>query len=80
MKLIEVEIKGVTPLMQHRFPEDVLFGLLGVKTEKKKGHYGPFTDIRKNQNVINAGLLQNIKNNLMFIILTVILAITNILI
>ena len=36
MKLIEVEIKGVTPLMQHRFPEDVLFGLLGVKTEKKK--------------------------------------------
>jgi hypothetical protein len=36
MKLFEVEIRGTTPLMQHRFPEDALFALLGAKTEKKK--------------------------------------------
>ena len=36
MKTFEVEITGVTPLLQHRMPEDVLFSLLGAKSEKKK--------------------------------------------
>lgn len=36
MKTVKVKIKGVTPLLQHRFTEDELFGLLGTKTSKKK--------------------------------------------
>jgi hypothetical protein len=36
MKTIKVKIKGITPLLQHRFTEDELFGLLGTKTTKKK--------------------------------------------
>lgn len=36
MKNIKVKIKGVTPLLQHRFTEDELMGLLGAKTEKRK--------------------------------------------
>lgn len=36
MKNIKIVIKGVTPLMQHRFTEDELIKLLGAKTEKKK--------------------------------------------
>lgn len=36
MKKVIVKIKGITPLLQHRMPEDTLFGLLGVKSSKKK--------------------------------------------
>lgn len=36
MKLIEVEIRGTTPLMHHRFTEDALQSLLGAKTRKLK--------------------------------------------
>lgn len=36
MKTYRVEIKGVTPLLQHRMPEEELFALLGAKTQKKK--------------------------------------------
>lgn len=36
MKTIEIEIKGTTPLLQHRMNEDDLFSLLGAKTQKKK--------------------------------------------
>ncbi len=33
---IEVELTGITPLLQHRMTEEQLFGLLGAKSEKKK--------------------------------------------
>lgn len=36
MKTFNVEIKGLTPLMQHRMPEEALFGLLGIKECLKK--------------------------------------------
>lgn len=36
MKTVKVKIKGVTPMLQHRFTEDALFGLLGTKTDTKK--------------------------------------------
>lgn len=36
MKNIKVKIKGVTPLLQHRFTDDELMSLLGGKTAKKK--------------------------------------------
>lgn len=36
MKNIKVKIKGVTPLLQHRFTDEELMGLLGAKTTKKK--------------------------------------------
>lgn len=36
MKTVKVKLKGVTPLLQHRFTEDELFGLLGAKSSKKK--------------------------------------------
>lgn len=36
MKLIEIELTGVTPLLQHKFPDDDLFALLGAKTNRKK--------------------------------------------
>jgi hypothetical protein len=36
MKTVKVKIKGITPLLQHRFTEDELFGLLGAKSTKKK--------------------------------------------
>lgn len=36
MKTFEVEITGITPLMQHRMPEEALLGLLGAKQDKKK--------------------------------------------
>ena len=36
MKRIEVELTGVTPLLQHRMREEELFGLLGTKSKKKK--------------------------------------------
>lgn len=36
MKTIEIEIEGITPLLQHRMTDEQLFGLLGAKTEKKK--------------------------------------------
>lgn len=36
MKRMEIEITGTTPLLQHRMTEEVLFGLLGAKTQKKK--------------------------------------------
>lgn len=36
MKSFTCKIEGITPLLQHRMPEDVLFGLLGAKTERKK--------------------------------------------
>lgn len=36
MKLVEIEITGISPLLQHRMPEDALFALLGSKSEKKK--------------------------------------------
>lgn len=35
MKTFKTKIEGVTPLMQHRMPEETLFGLLGAKTKKK---------------------------------------------
>jgi hypothetical protein len=44
--------------------------IIALKIEKKKGLYGPLLDIRKKVVVINVGLTQNIKNNLMFITLT----------
>lgn len=36
MKNVKVKIKGITPLMHHRFTDEELFGLLGAKTTKKK--------------------------------------------
>lgn len=36
MKRFEIEIKGTTPLLQHRMTEEELFGLLGTKSTKKK--------------------------------------------
>lgn len=36
MKTYEVEITGVTPLLQHRMLEEELFSLLGTKSKKKK--------------------------------------------
>lgn len=36
MKRFELEIKGTTPLLQHRMTEEELFGLLGAKSGKKK--------------------------------------------
>lgn len=36
MRRFEVEITGITPLMQHRMPEEALFGLMGIKSEKIK--------------------------------------------
>ena len=36
MKRIEIELTGVTPLLQHRMREEELFGLLGTKSKKKK--------------------------------------------
>lgn len=36
MKTFEVEITGITPLLQHRMPEEELFALLGAKGTKKK--------------------------------------------
>lgn len=36
MQNIEVEIEGITPYMQHRFPESAVMGLLGSKDSKKK--------------------------------------------
>lgn len=36
MKRYEVEIKGVSPLLQHRMTDEELQGLLGTKTQKKK--------------------------------------------
>ena len=36
MKRFEVEVKGTTPLLQHRMTEEELFGLLGTKTGRKK--------------------------------------------
>lgn len=36
MKTYNLKIKGRTPLLQHRFSEEALFGLLGSKSEKKK--------------------------------------------
>lgn len=36
MKNIKLKIKGITPLLQHRFTEEELMGLLGSKSEKKK--------------------------------------------
>ena len=36
MKTVEIEITGVTPLLQHRMPEEELFKLLGKKSDRKK--------------------------------------------
>lgn len=36
MKLFEVELEGLTPLLHHRMTEDQLFALLGAKSQKKK--------------------------------------------
>lgn len=36
MKIFNVKIQGLTPLLHHRMREEELFGLLGVKTIKKK--------------------------------------------
>ena len=36
MKRYEVEVKGVTPLLQHRMIEEELFALLGAKSGRKK--------------------------------------------
>lgn len=36
METIKMKIKGVTPLLQHRFTEDDLLSLLSSKTNKKK--------------------------------------------
>lgn len=36
MKRFEIFIKGTTPLLQHRMPEEQLFSLLGTKSKKKK--------------------------------------------
>lgn len=36
MKNIDIEIEGVTPLLQHRMSEETLFGLLGAKQKKAK--------------------------------------------
>jgi len=36
MQIFNVEIKGTTPLLQHRMTDDQLFSLLGAKGEKKK--------------------------------------------
>jgi hypothetical protein len=36
MKTFKVKIKGTTPLLHHRMPEEELFGLLGAKTSRKK--------------------------------------------
>lgn len=36
MKTFVVTIKGVTPLLHHKMPEEQLFALLGAKSEKKK--------------------------------------------
>lgn len=36
MRLIEIELTGTTPLMMHKMTNEALFGLLGVKTEKKR--------------------------------------------
>lgn len=36
MKTIEIEIEGTSPLLQHRFSEEELFGLLGAKQKKAK--------------------------------------------
>lgn len=36
MKQVEIEIEGITPLLQHRMTQEELFGLLGAKTERKK--------------------------------------------
>lgn len=35
MKTVNIKIKGVTPMLQHRMTEDELFGLLGAKTKRK---------------------------------------------
>jgi hypothetical protein len=36
VKTYRFRIRGTTPLLQHRMPEDDLFALLGAKTAKKK--------------------------------------------
>lgn len=36
MKLFEIELEGITPLMHHKMNEEDLFSLLGVKGGKKK--------------------------------------------
>lgn len=36
MKNVKLKIKGVTPLLQHKFTEDDLLSLLTTKTVKKK--------------------------------------------
>ncbi len=36
MKIFEITVKGITPLLQHRMREEELFALLGTKTESKK--------------------------------------------
>jgi len=36
MKLFNVKIEGVTPLLHHKMTEEELFGLLGAKSKKKK--------------------------------------------
>lgn len=35
MKTFYVEVKGITPLMQHRMTEEEVLGLLGTKSKKK---------------------------------------------
>jgi hypothetical protein len=44
------------------------YAITALKKEKKKDLFGPYLVIRKNLNVINADLHQNIKINLMYII------------
>lgn len=36
MKRFEIYLKGTSPLLQHKMPEDELFSLLGTKSKKKK--------------------------------------------
>jgi hypothetical protein len=36
MKTFEIEVQGVTQMLQHKMPDEELFALLGAKSEKKK--------------------------------------------
>lgn len=36
MKTLKIELIGLTPLLQHKMPEEELFALLGTKTKKNK--------------------------------------------
>jgi hypothetical protein len=36
MKIVEIELTGVTPLLQHRMDEESLFSLLGAKSTRKQ--------------------------------------------